>query len=111
LNSGLSEEQSVLLPAEPFCQPSRNFYKFQLIAIFIVEKTKNKKKKTRAVVANAFNPSTWEAEAGRFRGQPGLQSSRTARAMQRNPVSKKKIFFYKKMHFFSGKTIGIPQIL
>jgi hypothetical protein len=30
------------------------------------------------VVALAFNPSTWEAEAGRFlssvRGQPGLQS-------------------------------------
>jgi hypothetical protein len=28
-----------------------------------------------AVVMHAFNPSTWEAEAGRFpvRGQPGLQ--------------------------------------
>jgi hypothetical protein len=28
------------------------------------------------VVAHAFNPSTWEAEAGGFlsRGQPGLQS-------------------------------------
>jgi hypothetical protein len=33
------------------------------------------------VVAHAFNPSTWEAEAGRF------LSSRTARATQRNPVS------------------------
>jgi hypothetical protein len=29
-----------------------------------------------AVVVHAFNPSTWEAEAGRFlvRGQPGLYS-------------------------------------
>jgi hypothetical protein len=25
-------------------------------------------------VSQAFNPSTWEAEAGGFRGQPGLQS-------------------------------------
>jgi hypothetical protein len=33
------------------------------------------------VVAHAFNPSTWEAEAGRFLG------SRTARTTQRNPVS------------------------
>jgi hypothetical protein len=31
---------------------------------------------SRAVVAHAFNPSTWEAEAGRFlsSSQPGLQS-------------------------------------
>jgi hypothetical protein len=36
------------------------------------------------VVAHAFNPSTWEAEAGEF------MSSRPARATQRNPVSKKK---------------------
>jgi hypothetical protein len=36
------------------------------------------------VVVHAFNPSTWEAEAGEF------LSSRTARATQRNPVSKKK---------------------
>ena len=34
------------------------------------------------MVAHAFNPSTWEAEAG------GFLSSRTARATQRNPVSK-----------------------
>jgi hypothetical protein len=26
------------------------------------------------VVMHAFNPSTWEAEEGGFRGQPGLQS-------------------------------------
>jgi hypothetical protein len=25
-------------------------------------------------VAHAFNPPTWEAEAGRVQGQPGLQS-------------------------------------
>jgi hypothetical protein len=41
----------------------------------------------RAMVAHAFNPSTQEAEAG---SQPGLQSSRIARAIQRNPASKQK---------------------
>jgi hypothetical protein len=35
-------------------------------------------------VALAFNPSTWEDEAG------GFLSSRTARTTQRNPVSKNK---------------------
>jgi hypothetical protein len=43
------------------------------------------------VVAHAFNPSTQEAEAG------GFLSSRTARAIQRNPVlekQKQKIFFF-----------------
>jgi hypothetical protein len=35
------------------------------------------------MVAHAFNPSTREAEAG------GFLSSRPARAIQRNPVSKK----------------------
>jgi hypothetical protein len=46
----------------------------------------------RAVVVHAFNPSTWEAEAGRFlSSRPAWYkvSSRTARAIQRNPVSKK----------------------
>jgi hypothetical protein len=49
-----------------------------------------------AVVAHAFNPSTWEAEAGRFRiseFEASLVyrvSSRTARATQRNPVSENK---------------------
>jgi hypothetical protein len=38
---------------------------------------------SRAGVAHAFNPSTWETEAG------GFLSSRTARATQRNPVSEK----------------------
>jgi hypothetical protein len=35
------------------------------------------------VVSHAFNPSTWEAEAG------GFLSLRPARATQRNPVLKK----------------------
>jgi hypothetical protein len=35
------------------------------------------------MMAHAFNPNTGEAEAG------GFLSSRTARAIQRNPVSKK----------------------
>jgi hypothetical protein len=50
------------------------------------------------VVVHAFNPSTWEAEAGRFlSSRPELEaslvykvSSRTARAIQRKPVSKNK---------------------
>jgi hypothetical protein len=36
------------------------------------------------VVVHAFNPRTWEAEAGRF------LSSRPARATKRNPALKKK---------------------
>jgi hypothetical protein len=46
------------------------------------------------VVAHAFNPSTWEAEAGGFLSSEASLvyrvSSRTARAIQRNPVSKTK---------------------
>ena len=42
---------------------------------------------------HAFNPSTWEAEAGGFSEfEASLVykvSSRTARVIQRNPVSKK----------------------
>jgi hypothetical protein len=51
---------------------------------------------SRAVVACTFNPSTREAEAGGFlSSRPAWSlvykvSSRTARAIQRNPVSKKK---------------------
>jgi hypothetical protein len=48
------------------------------------------------VVAHAFNPSTWEAEAGRGRQISEFEASlvyrvsaRAARATQRNPVSKK----------------------
>jgi hypothetical protein len=44
------------------------------------------------VVAHAFNPSTWEAETGGFLSSEASLvyrvSSRTARAIQRNPVSK-----------------------
>jgi hypothetical protein len=46
------------------------------------------------VVAHSFNPSIWEAEASgfsEFKANPVYRvSSRTARATQRNPVSKKK---------------------
>ena len=45
------------------------------------------------VVAHAFDPSTWEPEAGRFLSSGPLiykVSSRTARAILRNPVSKNK---------------------
>jgi hypothetical protein len=47
---------------------------------------------TNNVVAHAFNPSIWEAEAGRaeFEGSVVYRaSSKMARATQRNPVSKK----------------------
>jgi hypothetical protein len=45
------------------------------------------------LVAHTFNHSTWEAEAGRFLSEFKASlvyrvSSRTARAIQRNPVSK-----------------------
>jgi hypothetical protein len=40
------------------------------------------------VVVHAFNPSTWEAEAGRF------LSARPAWAIQRNPVLEKKMAGY-----------------
>jgi hypothetical protein len=45
---------------------------------------------SRVVVAHAFNPSTWEAEAiSEFKASLVYRvSSRTARAIQRNPVSK-----------------------
>jgi hypothetical protein len=46
-------------------------------------------KKDQAVVAHTFNPSTWKAEAGGFLSlRPAWVSSRTAEAIQRNPVSK-----------------------
>jgi hypothetical protein len=38
-------------------------------------------------VAHAFNPSTWEAEVGGLASLVYRESSRTARATQRNPVS------------------------
>jgi hypothetical protein len=45
------------------------------------------------MVTNAFNPSTWEAERGRWISEFEASliykvSSRTARATQRNPVLK-----------------------
>jgi hypothetical protein len=43
------------------------------------------------MVAHTFNPSTWEAEADGFEFEASLVykvSSRTAGAIQRNPVSK-----------------------
>jgi hypothetical protein len=43
---------------------------------------KKKKKKSRAVVAHAFNPSTREAEAGGFPGQPGLYRETLSRKIK-----------------------------
>jgi hypothetical protein len=39
-----------------------------ILSIYFLERKKEKKEKSQAVVAHAFNPnpSTWEAEAGRF---------------------------------------------
>jgi hypothetical protein len=40
------------------------------------------------VVAHAFNPTTWEPEAGRSPSSRSVRvSSRTARVTQKNPVS------------------------
>jgi hypothetical protein len=60
--------------------------------LFLEVFLKNTKRKP-GVVAHAFNPSTREAEAGGFlSSRPAWSelrvSSRTARAAQRNPVSK-----------------------
>jgi hypothetical protein len=50
------------------------------------------KEDSQVVVVHALNPSIWEAEAGRYLEFEGSLvskvSSRTARATQRNPVSK-----------------------
>jgi hypothetical protein len=63
--------------------------------LFSNKQTKNLEKQNKrqpGVVAHAFNPSTFEAEAGGFlSSRPAYKmSSRTARAIQRNPVSKNK---------------------
>jgi hypothetical protein len=47
----------------------------------------------RVVVAHAFNPSTWEAEAGRFLssvGQPGLHSDQKSQGYTEKPCLKNK---------------------
>jgi hypothetical protein len=47
---------------------------------------------SQAMMLHAFNPSTWEAEAGRsrsYRPAWSAESCSTARAAQRNPVSKR----------------------
>jgi hypothetical protein len=56
----------------------------------LIPRTQKKETNSRAVLVYAFNPSTWEAEADAFLSSwPALSmSSRTARAIQRNPVSK-----------------------
>jgi hypothetical protein len=73
-----------------------------LLGIFVMEMIKVtnmtpnkllKEKPGRAVVVHAFNPSTWEAEVGEFLSSRSAWatyrvSSRTARTIQRNPVSK-----------------------
>jgi hypothetical protein len=64
-----------------------NAHKIKLNELFIKESF------SQVAVVHAFNPSTWEAETGRFlSSRPAWStkvSSRTARAIQRNPVSGK----------------------
>jgi hypothetical protein len=72
--------------------------------------TRVKESMQPGVVVHTFNPSTWEAEAGGFLSlSPGwsTESSRTARATQRNPVSKnqkkkKKLCNWGLAHSFRG---------
>lgn len=61
--------------------------------------------RTGAMVAHAFNPSTWEAEAG----QPGLQELVPGQTpkLQRNPVSKTKTKQQKTQNKEEGKTQNI----
>jgi hypothetical protein len=63
---------------------------FLLPLVYIFKRSKS----SRVVVAHTFNPSTLEAETDRFLSwRPSLvyrASSRTARATERNPVSKNK---------------------
>jgi hypothetical protein len=60
------------------------------------------------VVVHAFNPSTWEAEAGgplSSQDQAGLQSEfRTAKTTQRKPVSKNKNSWAVVAHAFNPST-------
>jgi hypothetical protein len=64
-------------------------------------------------VAHAFNPSTREAEAeaGKFPSLVYRVSSRTARATQRNPVSKNKnknkLVRLKKASFIIGYSVSV----
>jgi hypothetical protein len=80
LNSGPLEEQSMLLTTESSLQPYYHAFKN------IIHKA--------GMVAHAFSPSTRESEAGGFLSSKASLvyrvSSRTARATQRNPVSKNK---------------------
>jgi hypothetical protein len=61
----------------------------------------------QVVVAHAFNPSTWEAEVGRFQSsRPAWStkvSSSIARAIQSNPVSNNQ----KKVKKINWKKFGV----
>jgi hypothetical protein len=67
LNSGPSEEQSVLLTTESSLQPRILIFKsLNSVSLQWYTKSWYKLFACRPVVAHAFNPSTWEAEAGGF---------------------------------------------
>jgi hypothetical protein len=63
------------------------------------------------MVVHAFNPSTWEAEAGRFLSLRPAWSIEwvPARTTQRNPVSEKKKKKKKDIEEDDGKAFYIPQ--
>jgi hypothetical protein len=51
---------------------------------------KKKNKKHWAVVSRAFNPSTWEAEAGRFpSSKPGIHSTILSQKIQKDKTKQK----------------------
>ena len=60
------------------------------------------------MVAHGFNPSTWEAEAGgisEFEASLVYSEFKTARAIERNPVLKKKLKTKKNFPFAKIDTI------
>jgi hypothetical protein len=65
------------------------------------------------VVVHIFNPSTWEAETvSEFEASLVYSvSSRTARAIQRNPVSKNKTKQKNKIKQKRNNSTVIPQII
>ena len=77
--------------------------------------TVKRSQRSQVVVVHTFNPSTWEAEADGFLSSRSAWStrvsSRTARAVQRNPVFKKQKKCSLQQHIYkkTNKQIKSPK--